>query len=185
MNNSDILATFRKHLSGIDEVRELSSTQIYNFGENMKGINEFIGAAQTLSLNLSKIRNLCEKIAWIDDLSKQESDEGTIRMYHTERNAHIANIKYILQGAKFMGIGLFDTELSCSINGRFFSINVASPLDEENMLEYCVAREDEVRETLSAVSRQLNGDESADSTNMANPAPKTQMRFGGVVLGEK
>ena len=78
----DILATLKKHIdSGAIEPtpKEVSRAQIHTFGENMKGINEFIGAVQMLSLNLNKIKNLSEKIEWINDLLSQESNENTAR----------------------------------------------------------------------------------------------------------
>ena len=59
MNNDDILATFKKHLSGIEEIdSSFTKTHIHNFGETMKGINECIGAVQIINLNLHKIKNM-------------------------------------------------------------------------------------------------------------------------------
>lgn len=161
-----ILATFKKHLSGIDELQtNVSKSQIYNFGENMKGVNEFIGAVQMLGINLSKIKNLFEKIAWIDDLLKQESNTNTSQMLHTERQTHIVNIEHIVQNAKFMGIGLFDTELSCVVNGIAFSVNIANPLLSDDGLEYCTNKQEELNQILSQISQALNNDEAIYTQN--------------------
>lgn len=170
MNNDDMLATFKKHLAGVEQDIQvnLTKTQIHNFGENMKGINEFIGAAQTLNVNLNKIKNLSEKIHWIDDLLKQETNANAIQILRTERQTHIANIKYTLENAKFLGVGLFDVELSCVVSGRKFSLNVANPLEfiDDNMLEYCAAKSDELNEMLLKVSQRLNSeDDSSKSLN--------------------
>lgn len=75
MNPNDALAIFKRHLSGISEI-ESPKLPSHNFGNNMKGVNEFIGAVQTLSINLTKIKNLSEKIAWIDELLGQGSAEN-------------------------------------------------------------------------------------------------------------
>ncbi|RAX55241.1 hypothetical protein CCY99_00650 [Helicobacter sp. 16-1353] len=167
MSNDDILATLKKHLPEVEEESQvnLTKTQIHNFGENMKGINEFIGAAQTLVVNLNKIRNLAEKIQWIDDLLKQEENTSTIQILNTERQTHIANIKYMLENSKFMGVGLFDTELSCVINGKRFSLNIENPLHfiDDNMLEYCILKNDELNDLLLKVSQRLNGDDDNSS----------------------
>lgn len=167
MSNDDILATFKKHLSEVEQEVQinLTKTQIHNFGENMKGINEFIGAAQTLNVNLSKIKNLSEKIQWIDDLLKQEANESTIKILNTERQTHIANIKYMLGNSKFMGIELFDTELSCVVNGKRFSLNIESPLNfiDDNMLEYCTLKNEELSKLLLQISQRLNGQDDNSS----------------------
>lgn len=172
----DILATLKKHIDdGVIEAtpKEVSKAQIHTFGENMKGINEFIGAVQMLSLNLNKIKNLSEKIEWINDLLSQERDENTIAMLRMQRNAHIANIKYVCSEAKFLGLNLFDTNLSCIANGKEFGISVKNPLDLKgtHFPSYCAERLLEIDELMTALNNRLhNIDESDNAVDSEKPA---------------
>ncbi|WP_181881487.1 flagellar FLiS export co-chaperone [Helicobacter sp. MIT 99-5507] len=166
MNDNDILATFKKHLCGIKEVDcNITKNQIYNFGETMKGINEFVGAIQTISLNLTKIKDIFEKIQWIDDLLSTESDTLNLQ---TERNNYLSSIKHLVDNAKFMGIELFDVELSCAINGKQFSLDVSSPLNylNDDIYEYCITKINELNMLQSQISKSLS--EQDDEANNIN-----------------
>lgn len=164
MNNNDILATFKKHLSNIKELDcDISNNQIHNFGETMKGINEFIGAIQTLSLNLTKIKDVFEKIEWIDDLSNVES---TLNL-QTERHNYLSSIRHIVDNTKFMGIALFDVELSCAMNGKQFSLNISSPINHLNddIYGYCIAKINELNILQSQISKCLSEQNNTNSIN--------------------
>lgn len=168
MNNNDILATFKKHLSGIEEVdSSFTKTQIHNFGETMKGINEFIGAVQTINMNLNKIKDLCEKIQWIDDLLITESNTSTIQSMQTEKQNYLSNIQHIIDNAKFMGIALFDVELSCIINGKQFSLDVSSPINflNDDIYNYCSVKINELNMLQSQISKRLSGEDDVSSVN--------------------
>lgn len=164
MSEKNILETFKKYqqeASGGEIASEhLTKTQIYNFGENMKGINEFIGAAQSLMVNLTKIKNVSEKIAWIDEAA-QDSNNSAIRL---ERSAHVTNIKYLVANAQFMGVQLYDTNLTCAVNGRIFSTNVANPaqfLDENvDIAEYCTQKINEINALLARLNNALLSEEN-------------------------
>lgn len=168
MKDSNFLESLKKHIdSGIIEPmpRTITKAQIHNFGENMKGINEFIGAIQVLSLNVAKIKNLSEKIEWINELLKSESNENTITMLTMQKNAHISNIKYVSELTKFLGVSLFDTKLSCAVNGKIFSISVENPLSiKDNMFQFCTQKLDELENLINSLNHSLNGDDdSVDS----------------------
>ncbi|MBR7117901.1 MAG: hypothetical protein IKC84_00825 [Helicobacteraceae bacterium] len=165
MNDNDILATFKKHLCGIKEVdSDIVKNQIHNFGETMKGINEFVGAIQTISLNLTKIKDVSEKIQWIDDLLNAESNTLNLQ---TERHNYLSSIKHIVDNTKFMDIALFDVELSCVINGKQFSLDVPSPVNylNDDIYEYCVTKINELSMLQSQISKCLNGEDNASSIN--------------------
>ncbi|WP_181881739.1 flagellar FLiS export co-chaperone [Helicobacter sp. MIT 14-3879] len=166
----NILATLKKHIdSGIIEAtpKKVTKIQIHNFGENMKGINEFIGATQILSINLSKIKNLSEKIEWINELLKQEENKNTASMLKTQKNAHLANIKFVIDGAVFMGVKLFDTKLSCIVNKMIFNLNIENPLNyiDNNMFEYCNEKLDEINLIMEKINSRLN-DVDKDSNSI-------------------
>lgn len=169
MNNDDILATFKKHLSGIEEINtSFTKAKIYNFGETMKGVNEFIGAVQTINLNLSKIKDLIEKIQWIDDLSHTETNMQTIQSIQQEKQNYLSNIEHLVDNTKFMGIDLFDVELSCIINRSEFSINIANPINfiNDDIYEYCANKINELNILQSKISKCLSGE--SDTTNISN-----------------
>ena len=171
----DILATLKKHIdSGVIEAtpKEVSKAQIHTFGENMKGINEFIGAVQMLSLNLNKIKNLSEKIEWINDLLSQERDENTISMLRMQRNAHIANIKYVCGEAKFLGVSLFGTNLSCIVKGKEFSVNVENPLNLKgtHFPTYCTEKLLEIDDLMQKLNNRLHNIDDENAVDSAESA---------------
>ncbi len=177
--NNSILETLKKHIEENDlesalqnteaTKAKLTKTQIHNFGENMKGINEFIGAAQALSLNLSKIRNLNDKIEYIDELLSENKEQSFV--LKTQRNAHITNIKYIISNATFLGVELFDTNLSCVVSGNIFSLNIANPINyiENNLSIYCNEKIEEISKLLSNLNNALNAKEqNVESKELSN-----------------
>ncbi len=172
----DILATLKKHIdSGVIEPmpKEVTKTQIHKFGENMKGINEFIGAVQMLSLNLNKIKNLSEKIEWINDLLAQEDNENTASMLRMQKNAHIANIKYVCGEAKFLGVNLLGTNLSCVANGKEFALCVENPLELKgtHIPTYCTEKLLEIEDLMRRLNNKLhNIDEDDGAVDSADSA---------------
>lgn len=163
--NDDFLKTLKKHIDdGVIEAvpQKISKTQIHNFGESMKGINEFIGAVQVLSLNLNKVKNLSEKIEWIDEVLKTEDNKNTILMLNMQKNTHISNIKYVIEGTKFIGVALFDTNLSCVVNGSEFRLFIENPLNIKNgTFEYCAQKLDEIDLLIARLNNALNNAESS------------------------
>lgn len=171
----DFLETLKKHIdSGAIEVAQKAVTkaQIHNFGETMKGINEFIGAIQTLNLNLAKIKNIAEKIEWINELLKTEKNENAIAMLKMQQTAHQTNVKCVYESTKFLGVSLFGTDLSCAVNGKMFSINVGNPLDAANLVEYCGEQMRYIDILLRRLNDRLNNVDSLDSLEGAKNAQK-------------
>lgn len=185
MENSNFLATLKKHIdSGVIEVApsKITKAQIYNFGESMKGINEFIGAVQVLNINLSKIKNLSEKIEWINELLRSEKSENTITMLNMQKRTHSANIKYVVDGTKFIGVELFGTNLSCTVNGSVFSISVENPLKAGDMSGFCVQKITEIDTLLKALNYALNhNNDDAESTMIETDISKDIARRMGML----
>lgn len=170
MKNSDFLATLQKHIdSGVIEAvpSKITKAQIHNFGESMKGINEFIGAVQVLSANLGKIKNLSEKIEWINELLRNEKNENTITMLNMQKSTHSANIKYVVDGTKFIGVELFGTNLSCAVNGSTFSISVENPLNAGDMSGFCAQKISEIDALLKTLNYALNHNDAESSADSA------------------
>lgn len=177
----DILAILKKHVEdGIIETtpKKVSKLQIHNFGESMKGINEFIGAMQMLSLNLNKIKALSEKIDWINDILKEGDKEDA--MLSSQRDSHLAGIKEICENASFIGIKLFDTQIACVASGIDFSINVENPLNDISSITwYCNERLEEIDALTSRLNNTLNsideGVESIDYDDIFKSNPFAKM----------
>ena len=165
--SEDFLKTLKKHIDEgtIEAVpQKISKTEIHNFGESMKGINEFIGAVQVLSLNLTKIKNLSEKIEWIDELLKTEGNKNTISMLNMQKSTHISNMKYVACGTKFIGVALFDTNLSCVVNGVEFTLFVENPLNiKDGVFAYCTQKLGEIDMLIARLNNALSCGESSPS----------------------
>lgn len=177
----DFLKTLKKHIDdGIIEAvpQKISKTQIHNFGESMKGINEFIGAVQVLSLNLTKVKNLSEKIEWINDLLAQEDNENTASMLRMQKNTHIANIKYVCGEAKFLGVNLFGTSLSCVVSGKEFALCVESPIEVKkvHIPSYCTEKLQMIESLMSALNARLYSDDENDGADRDSSADSAMIR---------
>lgn len=167
MTNKDILATFKKHIDEIDDksMKNMSKYQIHRFSENIKGINEFIGAAQSISMRIIKIKNLAEKISYIDELL--DTPSNNLEQLKQNKIAHINNIENIAQDSTFIGIQLFDTELSCMINGKEIKLNVKNPMQyiNDNIIEYCQEVQNDISKILSTISNLMASDFNCGSNN--------------------
>lgn len=167
MTNEDILATFKKHIDGIDNknMQNMSKYQIHRFSENIKGINEFIGAAQSISIKILKIKNLAEKINYIDELL--DAPSNNLEQLKQNKISNKSSIENIIQDATFMGIQLFDTELSCIINGKEIKLNIKNPMQyiDNNIIEYCQEVQNEISTILSTISNLMASDFNQDINN--------------------
>lgn len=184
MENSDFLATLKKHIdSGVIEAvpSKITKGQIHNFGESMKGINEFIGAVQVLGVSLNKIKNLSEKIEWINELLRSEKNENTLIMLNMQKSTHSANIKYVVDGTKFIGVELFGTNLSCAVNGSVFNISVENPLNADNVSKFCAQKISEIDTILKALNCALNHNDDAESAMMEADISDDIMQRMGVM----
>ena len=149
MKDKDVLAIFKKHVdSSLDDKNKIMHS--HRFGENMKGVNEFIGVLQTINMNLSKIIKLSEIIHSINDYSNLDS------IHILNKQKHIDTINDICH-ASFLGINLFDTEFSCALNGEIFSICIESPSNyfDNKIIGFCIQKQDELNLILKNISCSL------------------------------
>ena len=149
MKDKDVLAIFKKHVdSSLDDKNKIMHS--HRFAENMKGVNEFIGALQTLNMKLSKIIKLCEIIESINDLDTLDS----IQLLNKQKHE---NMVEDLCQSSFLGINLFNTELSCALNGEIFSICIESPSNyfDNKIIGFCIQKQDELNLILKNISCSL------------------------------
>ncbi|WP_394909088.1 flagellar FLiS export co-chaperone [uncultured Helicobacter sp.] len=140
-----------------------------NFGEDSKGLNEFIGALQITNIALTKILKEIESCELEDCVSKEELEV-------LQKSACI-RIDEIIQNTKFMGISLFDTPLSAKVSGSIKGICFENPLalshDFVAMKGFVEDKRAESNDLLLALSEALIAPtdtcfESVDSTKLAN-----------------
>ncbi len=106
----DILSTFQKHIGEQFEPEIHPRERIHQFGEDIKGANEFIGALQSASAALKKILKIAKN--------------PTIQDAHTLSQ----DIQEIVENASFMGCGLFDTCLHTTLHSQAYTFSVNNPL---------------------------------------------------------
>ncbi len=157
----DFLATLKKHIGDVDftqdsidcadsmqitqshsqvfsQSTESKKLRIYNFSEDIKSINEFAGALQTLQICFQKIL----KIARTD--SMMESKE--------------AQISDLIKECSFLGKGLFDSSMSA--NGGSITFENPSPMpllekDLQEFTQYIEEKLSELTQTLSLTSQKI------------------------------
>lgn len=174
MTNNDILATFKKHIEGINnnETKNMTKSQIYRFSENIKGINEFIGASQTILIKISKIKNIAEKIQYLDELLESQSND----LYELEQNkqSNINEIKNIVKNANFIGISLFDTTLFCNINGKEITLDIQNPINyiDNGLINFCQEIQNEINKTLVKISNLISIDSDIENNINKNTCDK-------------
>lgn len=161
MKEKDILAILKKHVDSNLDVKKIEKA--HRFGETMKGVNEFIGALQTLNMKLSKIIKLCEIIESINDLDALDS----IQLLNKQKHQNMVEDLCL---SSFLGVNLFDTELSCALNGEVFSFYIESPSNyfDNNIIGFCIQKQDELNLILKEISRNLeskNNDVRVDSNS--------------------
>ncbi|CRF48675.1 hypothetical protein HHE03_02490 [Helicobacter heilmannii] len=109
MLKQNILQTLQKHLGEIDtQSLDMLDTQhkaykIEKFNHEIKGINEGIGALQTLQI-------ACQKILKLETLS-------------------VESVQEVVQKAQFMGKALFNSILSINLGESVLELSAPSPLD--------------------------------------------------------
>ena len=108
------LSTLQSHL------HTTASNPHKRFGEDSKGLNEFIGALQITNISLTKILKEIESCELEDCVSAEE--------LQTLQNNACVRIEEIIQNTKFMGTPLFDTPLSAKVNGSMKDICFDNPL---------------------------------------------------------
>ncbi|MDO7252848.1 flagellar FLiS export co-chaperone [Helicobacter cappadocius] len=179
MFDKDLLATFKKHLEGIDDSCRVNVSEscfnkerkIHKFGEDMKSANEFIGALQILDNALAKLIVQIQ-IVLVDDHFKDsdfKSLEGIV----------LKEINEIVQKCSFMGTLLFGSTLSVFSGKEEIIVEVFNPLDffdnggYENVCAYLEDKRAELDNCLKLVSakisgQQIFGSDSSDAVSYDN-----------------
>lgn len=177
MQNKDILSTLQKHIGTLEGVptqnlatqsgihtsasMPLSSVSIHKFGEDIKGANEFIGALQSASLKLKKLLNLAQSI----DSQSQETQAIQVE----------SSMQKLIDESSFMGVKLFDTELSTSLGGVSYSIVIDSPMPlittQKHTMSDCISyleeKSLEIAQMLLTLSEALTAPISPNAQDMA------------------
>ncbi|PAF50635.1 flagellar FLiS export co-chaperone [Helicobacter sp. 13S00477-4] len=162
MFDKDILATFKKHLEGIDKIDNqdirgdcLNKTRkIQKFGEDIKSANEFIGALQIIDIALHKIILQAQKI-----LLEDEPKDPTFKNLES---IVLKEINEIIDKCSFMGMELFNTTLSIQIDSKSIDIEVPNPtplIQKEgysSFINYLEDKKLEVQNTLILVSKGIS-----------------------------
>lgn len=141
MLKQDILQTLQKHLGVIDtQSLEMLDTQhkaykIEKFSHEIKGINEGIGALQTLQI-------ACQKILKLESLSCESVQE-------------------VMQKAQFMGKALFNSTLSINLGENTLELNAPNPLrllaqGQEVLKDALQESLTQIRQALSAIQESVS-----------------------------
>lgn len=169
MFDKDLLATFKKHLDGIDNPQKINvevdslnrGGKIHKFGEDMKSANEFIGALQILDNALKKLL-IQIQIVLIDDDFKSNDFQSLEGLVSQEVNE-------IIEKCSFMGTALFGNTLSVFGGEDEICIEILNPLDflnnggYENMSAYIEDKRADVNNCLKLVSAKISGQQIFDS----------------------
>lgn len=140
-----------------------------DFGEDSKGLNEFIGALQITNISLAKILKEIESCELEDCVSPEQLE--------ALQKSACMRIDEIIQNTKFMGTLLFDTPLSAKVSGSVRGICFENPLslshDFSAMKGFIEDKRAESNDLLLELSEALLAPtdtrfESVDSTKLAN-----------------
>ncbi len=155
----DVLATFKKHIGDIDFSQDVESKNlhIHNFGEDMKSINEFAGALQTLQICFGKILHLAHT------LKQNPAHHTTIK----------AQIQEHIKECRFLGKGLFDSSMSAKVGMTIITLENPSPiplLDKsatQDFIDYIQDKNTELIQTLNFISQTIASENpfTRDGTN--------------------
>ncbi len=154
---------------------ETSQQANKRFGEDIKGVNEFIGALQSAQIVLTKILKIAQGCLYdATDLQQAQMSESEL---DSKKALAISEITSLVAEAQFLGTPLFDTNLSANINGAKQSICFASPLslspDFHALSVYVQEKQDESMQLLLLLSEVLSTPsnahfESVDSNALAS-----------------
>ncbi|PAF48726.1 hypothetical protein BKH41_05540 [Helicobacter sp. 12S02232-10] len=162
MFDKDMLATFKKHLVGMDKIQGEDidpnslgkSKKIRKFGEDVKSANEFIGAVQILDAALAKLISLSQRMLVEGEIktSDLKSLEGIVSKEMCE----------IIQNSSFMGTELFDAVLSVEIHSKAIEVEVSNPMSlvanegYEGVIAYLEDKRADISKALEFVSVQVS-----------------------------
>ena len=143
MKSINVLETFKKHIGDFDlqetmEVPLEKELRVRDFGDDIKSVNNLIGALQTLQFRFKKIYSLLE----VESSNEQ--------------------IKCLVNDCSFLGTDLFDTTLSAKIGEKIIKVENPSPLhlleNTEGFKEYIQNKQDEITLTLNELIAAANNE---------------------------
>lgn len=154
----NIIAMMQKHQKDIEkQFSQDSNTQsIHKFSEDMKGANEFIGALQTANVACRKILKLAKDLG-ANSLSQDSQD-----------------LQDIIENTAFMGVKLFNTQLSTTLNATSYIFCIDNPMpllqvdsNTQALIAYIEEKSQEITQMLLTLSDALI-ESSTPSTSSEN-----------------
>ena len=159
----DIIATMQKHINkqfSQDSIpyalSQIPQQSIHKFSEDMKGANEFIGALQTANVACKKILKLAKDLG-ANSLSQDSQD-----------------LQDIIENTAFMGVKLFNTQLSTTLNATSYTFCIDNPMpllqadsNTQALIAYINEKSQEITQLLLTLSDALV-ESSTPSTSSEN-----------------
>ncbi|PAF44518.1 flagellar FLiS export co-chaperone [Helicobacter sp. 11S02596-1] len=181
MLEKDMLATFKKHLGGMDSPQPQDiqtqgitespfgkSKKIKKFGEDIKSANEFIGAAQILDIACAKLIAQSQRMLGDNEINGADL-EPLERIVSSEMHQ-------IIEKCSFMGTELFDATLSVMVDSKNIEIEVSNPLPlvqnagYEGVIAYLEDKRADLKNALALVSTKIFDQKIFGSQTIENPA---------------
>lgn len=159
----NIIATMQKHINkqfSQDSIpyalSQIPQQSIHKFSEDMKGANEFIGALQTANVACKKILKLAKDLG-ANSLSQDSQD-----------------LQDIIENTAFMGVKLFNTQLSTTLNATSYTFCIDNPMpllqadsNTQALIAYINEKSQEITQLLLTLSDALV-ESSTPSTSSEN-----------------
>ena len=176
MQQKDILATLKKHIGDIDFSQDMESKnlRIHNFGEDMKSINEFAGALQTLQICFGKILHLAHT------LNQNPTSQTTIK----------AQIQEHITECRFLGKDLFDSSMSIKAGATIITLENPSPMplldktDVQDFIDYIQDKNTELIQTLNFIAQTI-ASQNPFTRNATNNATSISASFKDIDIESK
>ncbi|WP_233705402.1 flagellar FLiS export co-chaperone [Helicobacter cinaedi] len=163
VNMQNIIATMQKHINkqfSQDSIpcalSQIPQQSIHKFSEDMKGANEFIGALQTANVACRKILKLAKDLG-ANSLSQDSQD-----------------LQDIIENTAFMGVKLFNTQLSTTLNATSYTFCIDNPMpllqadsNIQALIAYINEKSQEITQLLLTLSDALV-ESSTPSTSSEN-----------------
>ena len=163
VNMQNIIATMQKHINkqfSQDSIpyalSQIPQQSIHKFSEDMKGANEFIGALQTANVACKKILKLAKDLG-ANSLSQDSQD-----------------LQDIIENTAFMGVKLFNTQLSTTLNATSYTFCIDNPMpllqadsNTQALIAYINEKSQEITQLLLTLSDALV-ESSTPSTSSEN-----------------
>lgn len=175
-----MLQTFKKHLSGLDNIEDIminavpqNKMQTHRFGEGIKAANEFVGCLQVLSAKLNKLQTIVSKIEF--SLEEDPTNPANVNM----SEILLSQARDLIANTRFVDRDLFDTELSASMGTYSVSFEIANPTtllnsrDFQSLNQYIEAKKEEISVCMEAIRALTEVNVSTSDVSMTNLRGRT------------